>query len=188
MPANQRILFPFLVLLFTTLAFALVLFISFLNSSLLARLLQGPTAFHSLPSWLRYCLLHPMLLKTVFRAGFGFSVLGSMLTLFLLLKSEPPEKAYGHLAGIGWAVLLVTGAFFVLILGLASVMIHTNLHRFSPSGQQLYLNSLAIDSGKALLAIGALVFVIAAIISSLGIICGRMKKQAPARQTPHVLQ
>ena len=117
MSARQSLHYPSLTLLFTILAFSLALFSGFLNSRALIRLLQGQTSFYSLPFWLHYCLRHPLLLKTLARAGFSLSLLGSMLTLFLLLKTEPPTAAYRHLAGIGWAVLLMTELLFGLALG-----------------------------------------------------------------------
>lgn len=186
--SRKRILFPFLMLLFTIAAFALVLFCDFLGISPFVRLVQGTTPFYSLPLWFRYCLLHPALFKTLFRLGFGFSVLGSMFTLFLLLKTESLETAFKHLAGIGRVVLLVTVAFLVLVLAPVLVLLTLNLHSFSPAGRQLYLSHLAVDSGKGMLAISALVFVAATVLSAFTQIVARLKDMAPARQVPHVLQ
>ncbi len=186
MPANRIILFPFLALLFTTLAFALVMSVVFLSSPVFVRLLQGPTPFHSLPSWLRCCLLHPLLLKTLGRLGFGFSVLGAMLTLFLLLKSEPPEKACGHLAGIGWALLLMTVIPFGIFFG--TMILSVVSRSLSWGGLAGQLSSLLPDLPKAVVILFAFSLVVVTIPFSLIKILGRIRASAPARQTSHVLQ
>ncbi len=187
MPANRRILFPFLALLFTTLVFALVFFSGFLSSTVFVRLLQGPTAsFYSLPTWLRYCLLHPALLTTFGRIGFGFSVLGSMLTLFLLLKTEPPNIAYQHLAGIGWAVLLMTVIPFGIVIG--TLILSVVSRPLSWGGLAGQLRSLLPGLPKAVVSLFALSFVVVTIPFSLSKIIGRIRASTPVRQPPHVLQ
>lgn len=184
---RKQVLYPFLALLVTTLAFTLVLFSVFLSSSGLFRLLQGPTAsFYSLPFWLRHCLLHPALLKTLARVGFGVSLLGAMLTLFLLLKTEPPNKAYGHLAGIGWAMLLMTVIPFGIFFG--TMVLSVVSRSLSWGGLAGQLRSLLPDLPKAVVSLFAFSFVVVIIPFSLSKIIGRLRASAPARQTPHVLQ
>ena len=184
---RKRVLYPFLVLLVTTLAFTLVLFSVFLSSSGLFRLLQGPTAsFYSLPFWLRYCLLHPLLLKTLARVGFGVSVLGAMLTLFLLLKTEPPNVAYQYLAGIGWAVLLMTVIPFGILIG--TLVLSVVSRSLSWGGLAGQLRSLLPGLPKAVVSLFALSFVVVTTPFSLSKIIGRIRASTPARQPPHVLQ
>ena len=185
MQTRRNIQFPFLALLLTILAFTLVLAVSFLDSPPFARLLQGQTPFFSLPVWLRYCLLHPALLKTLARIGFGFSLLGAMLTLFLLLKTEPPNIAYRHLAGIGWAVLLMTGVLAGLALGNVLFPMVRVLVGGNPIGQ---LKGVLVMLLPSVPAIAALNFVVITIPFSFVKIVARLKASAPARQTSHVLQ
>ena len=178
-------LLPFLALLLTILAFAVAFFSGFLNSPSLVRLLQGPTAsFYSLPFWLRYCLLHPLLLKVLGRAGCGFSVLGSMLTLFLLLKTEPLNVAFKHLAGIGWSVLLMTGLLFGVALGDILFPMIPALVKGKWISQLLNVFVQLLPAGPVLAAF----FFVAVTIPFSFVQIARRRSSATARPMPHVLQ
>lgn len=183
--SRRRVLFPFLALLFTLAAFALVMFCAFLGSSPFVRLVQGTISFYSLPSWFRYCLLHPALIKTLGRLGFYFSILGAMLTLWLLLKTEPLDVAYGRLKGIVGAVLLMTGLFLGIVLGGA---IFATIPALVNGGVTRQLTAIFLMFLPAVPPLCAFWFIVITIPFSLAQIAGRSRAFGAAHPTPHVLQ
>ena len=185
MSARKRLHYPSLALLVTILAFALVLFSSFLNSSPLVRLVQGTASFSSLPAWFRYCLLHPVQWKTLGRLGFCCSLFGAMLTLWLLLKTEPLHVAYERLKGIGGAVLLLTGVFFATVLGTA---VFPAISAVVNGGGMRQLTTICLKFLPAAPFLCAFWFVVITIPFSLMQIASRSRSSTAARQTPHVLQ
>ena len=189
---SKRVILPLLSLIATIVSFALVMLCGLVKSSFVILLFGQMTPLNLLPRWLHYFLSHPVLLKTLARAGLGFSVLSAVLTLYLLLRTELPNTASKHLAGIGWVVLLMTGGIVGPVVLFAGISVYPTLfphHNFgSWSGIGSFLGYMLSIYGPATLLFGALVFVVSTMLSSLIKIWGRLKTPAPAQAPDSVLQ
>lgn len=180
--SSERVLFPSLSLLFTVVAFGIVFASGFLGSSHLMNLFYGASP---LPVWLRWYLFHSSLVQAVVRAGFIVSVLGSVLTLWLLHKTDTPGTAWNRLAAIGWTTLWATGLLFGLVLGGALFPLIPSLVKGNLPGQiKPVLSGLLLSVP----IVAGLCFVFVASPFSLIVLLGRLKTAAPVRQPPHVLQ
>jgi len=130
------------------------------------------------PSWLRWCLLNPLLLRPLEQTGFGASVLGAMTTLFLLFRTEPPRAAYSQLAGIGWAVLLLTGMLFGMVMGNTLFPVIPALVGGSVTGQLTRVAKVLLSLLPGVPILCAFVFVVITLPFSLVKIRGRFKAAA----------
>ena len=113
---RKRVVHPLVALTVTAAAFGLGLLCGFVNTPRLMRALWPMITIHSQPAWLSWCLGHLVLLMALARIDIGASLLGSGLTLFLLLKTEPLAVAFRHLQKIGWTIVILTGCLFVFML------------------------------------------------------------------------
>lgn len=99
------------------------------------------------------------------RIGMGCAVLGAALTLFLVLRTEPPFIAYRHLAGIGWTVLFVMAPLVALLLWMS---ISTHSLNSSPSSISML--------GAIVLGLSLFLFVPVSIFFCFIHLCGRLKE------------
>ena len=178
---GKRILLPSLSLLLTVIAIGGLLVSGFLGSSKLTALCYGT---HPLPVRLRWCLLHPHFMQTVGKMGFVVSVVGSVLTVWLLHKTDTPKIAWSRLAGIGWATLLIAGVLFGLVLGTALFPLLPSLVKGNSLGQ---IKSVLSGLLLCVPILAGLCFVFIAPLFSLIVLLGRLQTAAPVRQPPHVL-
>ncbi len=174
MSHKQRVLFPFLALLFTVISS--MPFLLYLATIMVSRLQRQAAPNPLLPAWLHFCLVNLFLLKLLAVIGLGCAVLGAALTLFLVLRTEPPEAAYRHLAGIGGIVLIPTASVALLLFILIMA-----------TGGTKNVPDMPLILGVSAVGMGILFFLFIAISFCFVEICGRLKER-PSVPPPHVLQ
>ncbi len=67
------------------------------------------------PVWMQACLQQPALLQKAVLFGLTVAITGSLLTLWLLLKTEVPEKARMHFKNLGVGILIGTALGFLVM-------------------------------------------------------------------------
>lgn len=145
-----------------------------------------PMILSALPKWIQFLCLHPALIKKLDRLGILVSVLGSALTLGLLMQSEDRSPARVSTGGIGRAVLIGVG---ISVLCSLAVTLPAFFLSFWPSqrlntGGNLtaLLQNLVLLVGSAALWFGVLGFIgITVFVSALELM-NRLKRLSIAEQ------
>ncbi len=153
----------------------------------------GLIPFGQQPVWMR-AFSHFALPRTAIRLELAVATVGSALTLWLLLKTEVPEKARIHFKNLGIGILLGAAAGFLLALSISVVTVL----RIASSPQGLaQLGSITnfarmAFGGSALAGIGFGVFTLIALAVpyALFTLVSRARQPTPApplaaAQSPH---
>ena len=146
------------------------------------------------PHWLTVCLQNSKTLGKACLAGMGIGILGSLLTLWLFLKTETPVTARFHLKNIIMGVLF--GAGGGLLLGVFAMGIGFLQALHTPGGMNR-LGGLEAFAGMALAGIvllavmfGAFCLIAMVIPYALFTLVSRARRPSPAlplaaAQPPH---
>lgn len=176
---TRRIAAPLVFLLITLFGcIALFLLDALSNPSIIRQFRLQPLLLSAHFAWWRYCVMHPPLLKFIFRCVLGCMLLSSVVTLAALCSGEPSKAVRKHLKNVGLTIFTMTAGGMLLMLPvIGQVWYGTNFtpHSLAIRGSlQTVVNSLMIDAGEVALVLGILSLIGVVLVYTLGALYARL--------------